>query len=477
VEDLFYNVPARRKFLKAETTELRHIVDVATRHALGHETVHYVLRHNNRTVLDLQGVPDRLERIAALLGKGVADDFVALFGETATISVEGFVSRPTYYRKSPDQVFFILNGRWIQNRSLMAALLSGYEKCLPPRHYPAAVLYLTVNPHDVDVNVHPSKIEVKFVDEGRIFSLVRSAVQAALSDRPQSTNMECAGSPALSKAQPTPQMSKKTATGSQTTFLSRPPATQSPDYRERVKEKVAEFLGTSRSRKEFSAPPPKPAGEKGPLEKTPPESVPPKTEPASRLPSNLKVLGQVLETYILCRSPEGIIIVDMHAAHERIRYENLLAEASRSKPTSEHLLFPARVELSPTDVHSLLEHRDILAGIGFEIEDFGGGSLSVSRLPIAIDLGAVEPILRDLAVDLREYGGTASWEDLLEKMLIRISCHSALRSGKTLRPDEMEALIDQLRSTPRADTCPHGRPTWVRLRKDDLERIFKRSGF
>jgi DNA mismatch repair protein MutL len=296
--------------------------------------------------------------------------------------------------------------------------------------------------------------------------------------------MECAGSPALSKAQAslrTPQGSTKTATGSQTTFLSRPPAAQSPDYRERVKEKVAEFLGTSRSRKDFGAPPPtpapKPPGEKGPLEKTPPESVPPKTEPASRLPSNLKVLGQVLETYILCRSPEGMIIVDMHAAHERIRYENLLAEASRSKPTSEHLLFPARVELSPTDVHSLLEHRDILAGIGFEIEDFGGGSLSVSRLPIAIDLGAIEPILRDLAVDLREHGGTASWEDLLEKMLIRISCHSALRSGKTLRPDEMETLIDQLRSTPHADTCPHGRPTWVRLRKDDLERVFKRSGF
>lgn len=480
--DLYFNTPARRKFLKTPSTELAHSADMFNRAALPHQDIHFTLRHNGRTIQEYPRVKSREERLYAFLGKDVwesirkvSDETVRGASDEAEIQIEGFVSLPTESRNRADQLLFFVNDRYVQNRMMMAAVMEAYRRLIHPGRYPVVALFLYVDPATIDINVHPKKQEIKFADEQKVWRLIHATIRESLSRLEQDgarvtiVQPERVDAPLL----PIRPVHPPVLQNSSRPEPALPPAPGlRKDEAETIHRAMDRFFEKTGLASESSCE--SPASDepiKQPI--TEPEPAPALFERADKpIP-----LAQVLHTYLICEQDNQMVLIDQHAAAERIRYEQLKRQIENGAPRQQALLFPITIEVPPGEAPLLEEHLPLLKTFGFDLEPFGQNTFSVSAIPALFQSEDCEQLVKDLIKEFSESGASRSLEQIRERVLITLACHHSIRAGQRLSPESMQDLIDQLFKSPNPHTCPHGRPTMITLKEADLERMFKRSGF
>ena len=429
VRDLFFNVPARQKFLKAEETERRRILTLVTRYALAYPQVRFNLSHEGRSAFASSGSGDRREVLTAVFGLEVAREMVALpEAEGRGVRVEGYISPPSVHRSNRREVTLFLNGRWIQDASLTAAVVQAYQGLLMVGRFPIAALFLTVAPESVDVNVHPAKAEVRFREPEVVFATLQRAVRATLLGQ--------APAPALVL-----------------------PATWGAAWRGSAAALTSDPAWAI-------------AHAAGP-EGAPPEVAGQPHLPASGLPL-LRSVGQVGATYLVAEGPDGVYLIDQHAAHERILFEKLL-QIQPSGPASQSLLEPVIVELSPAEAQALQGQLEVLRRLGFDVEAFGSSAYRVRAVPPLLAHLPAAHALRAVIEDFEE--DETPLADVVEaRLAARVCKRAAVKAGQVLSLAEQEQLVRDLEACAMPRACPHGRPTMIHLSVDTLERQFGRRG-
>ena len=424
VDELFYNIPARRKFLKNEMTERRHINNLVARYALAYPLVSFSLEIEGRSMLQTSGSGDRREVLAALYDAGVARRMLEVDASGEEIVVQGFISPLDLTRGSRSELTFFVNGRWVQDQSLTAAVLQAYRGMLMVGRYPLVVLFIQVPTELVDVNVHPTKAEVRFADRERVFSAVQRAIRRAL--------LAYSPLPLLELVQPG--------------LAWRP----------------------------FTAPKETPpSGEDAETEQEPAAEIPRQASlPGSGVPL-LRLLGQVGTTYLVAEGPDGLYLVDQHAAHERVLFERFQAQGGRVG--SQALLEPAIVQLNPAQSEMLQEQLATLAELGFEIEPFGPHTYKLRAIPSLLIGSDSESALRAVVEDFEE-DETPLEKETQARLVARICKRAAVKAGQTLGTDEQRQLLRDLEACAAPRTCPHGRPTMIHLSIELLEKQFGRRG-
>lgn len=453
VEDLFHSIPARLKFLKAEATERRHIDGLVTRYALAYPAVRFRLTHDGRTVFETAGSGKLIDVLIAAYGPQVAQGMLAVEADLASsIAVSGYVSSPSLSRANRNDLTLFVNGRWVQERNLTFAVVQAYHSMLMVGRYPLCFLRVELPPEEVDVNVHPAKSEVRFHNPDQVFRAVQRAVRAIIIG-----HAPVPGIP-LATTQTTPPE----------TAWSQP---KDPDRWERLRH-----LGQA-----MQAAPGMPAQIEMPMQSQPPvvgglRPSAPDTLPVSPRPAlpALRVLGQVGTTYIVAEGPEGMYLIDQHAAHERVLYEKFMSERERHSLVIQNLLEPQTVQVPIESAGLLTEHLDVLAGIGLMLEPFGGTTFLLRSVPAVVTHENPQSVVNDLIAEID--AGDAPMEASEEaRLILRVCKRAAIKAGQTLTMTEMQELIRQLEACNSPRTCPHGRPTMIHLSADQLAREFGRK--
>lgn len=433
VEDLFYNVPARLKFLKHDTTERRQIDTLVTRYALAYPHVRFSLHQDGRPALQTSGNGNRREILASLYGIDVARQMLEVISEETEISITGFISPTSLTRSNRKEVTFFVNGRPIQDTAVTAALLKAYHTLLMVGRYPLAILFIKIDPEAVDVNVHPAKAEVRFQQPDRIFLAVQQAVRRAL----------------LAYA-PIPRAN---------TFPAAYPVQM-------------HWTPGQNSWDEIQAQPPSEdskGDDKSPA--TPPTLQPDLTGPRTGL---LRLIGQIANTYLVAEGPDGLYLVDQHAAHERVLFEKMMAQRKNQLP-SQSLLQPAAVELPASSVRLISDQLPFLGEIGFDIETFGPHTYLIRAIPQLLGNSDPAAALRVLVEDFEE-DETPLGAEVEARLIARICKRAAVKAGQAMAADEQSTLLENLEACQSPRTCPHGRPTMIHISVDLLERQFGRRG-
>jgi DNA mismatch repair protein MutL len=454
MRDLFYAVPARRKFLKTPRWEAEAAVEAVRRLALAWPGCGFRVLNEGREVLSLPP-QDRDARIHALLGGDFAAAALPVEAEGGGLLLSGLAAQPAYTRATGTEQHLVVNRRPVRDPLLRTALRVAYRDLMTVGRHPVAALFLEIPPEAVDVNVHPMKTELRFRDEAAVRGMLISALRRALS----AGAGVAVPAPALTQYRPSPGWSG---------WRPRPPAPLPPS---------AAALGLAEAQLAL-APGPLPAATTGSLGLgfAPPRAPAPEAAAADQADYPLgRPLAQLLDTYILAEAPDGaLILVDQHAAHERLTHEALRAQLVEGGVRAQPLLLPAVVELPPADCARLLGFADSLARLGLEIEGFGPGAVLVRALPALLGAADPAPLLRDLAEELAESDEAMALERRLDAAVARLACHGSVRAGRRLNGAEMAALLRQMEATPRAATCSHGRPTFLRLGVAELEKLFGR---
>jgi DNA mismatch repair protein MutL len=456
VRDLFYATPARLKFLRSDRAETQAITEVIRRLALAEPNVGFVLRDVTTPGEDrvlfradpetgdfLDAMPGRL---ATVLGRDFPANAIRIDLERDGLELVGYAGLPTYSRGTSVAQYMFVNGRPVQDRALLGALRAAYFDLLGRDRHPAAVLNLICDPERVDVNVHPAKSEVRFREPDAVRSLIVGGLRHALAMASQRTSTTI-GSDTLASMQPGGariyQMDRPSHASPSHASLSRAFAFQSPG------DQMPGFAEGPSARIE-----------------------PPSGDLSFPLGS---ARAQLHENYIIAQTATGLVIVDQHAAHERLVYERLKRQQADHGITSQALLIPEIVTLSPGDAAQILEVADDLATLGLVIEAFGAGAVAIRETPAI--LGAVngENLLRDILDELSDQGHSLTVKSRIDAVLSRMACHGSVRSGRQMRGDEMNALLREMEATPNSGQCNHGRPTYVELRLSDIERLFGRT--
>ncbi len=440
VHDLFYNTPARRRFLKTERTEFGHIEKWMRRLALARPDVAFTLTHNRRVVLKLAaatGQEQQLARISKICGDAFAEQAVHIDRDVEGIALTGWIALPTFNRSQPDLQYWFVNGRSVSDKMLAHAARHAYRDVLFHGRYPAYVLSLTVDPATVDANAHPAKHEVRFRDGRRVHGVVSQTIEVALSDtRP--------GGHAVT---PVPVTSERVF-GQASMPLQR----QASAAPQAVRETLAgyESMAAAMPRAEVAR------------------------EDADVPPLGF-ALAQLGGIYILAENRDGLVVVDMHAAHERIVYERLKRGYDDNAVVRQPLLVPESVSVAENEADLVERYSDVLEHVGLVIERSGPGSLRVREVPALLKDADVESLLRDVLADLSEAGRSNRVEDACNEYLATMACHTSVRANRSLSIEEMNALLREMEATERADQCNHGRPTWTTLATSDLDRLFLRG--
>jgi DNA mismatch repair protein MutL len=447
--DLFAATPARLKFLKSERSEAQAASDVVRRLALANPQTRFSFTSDISASFDWTARPadeaGRLERARQVLGADFADNCLTLRAEREGVRLTGFAGLPTFSRANALTQYFYVNGRAVRDKLFAGALRAAYLDYLPRDRHAVAVLFLECEPRDVDVNVHPAKAEVRFRDgglaRGLIIGALRQALEGALH---RAATTGGAGAAAAMRAP------------------GRPPAgrlSQPWDWRASPAA-PAGFAEPAQQRFEGFAPAAA-AVEQGP--------------PPADLAAPLGAArAQVHELYVIAQTSDGIVIVDQHAAHERIVYERLKRQRAQNGVERQILLSPAVIELDPDAAARLVDHAAALEELGLVVEAFGPGAILLREVPTLIARADMTGLMRDLSDDLAAEDGALSLERRLDHRLATIACHHSVRSGRRLAPDEMNALLREMERTPGAGQCNHGRPTYVELKLGDIERLFGR---
>lgn len=458
VRDLFFNTPARRKFLRKDETELGHIGDLVTRLALAAPEVQFRLVHDGRSLLEAPRHAHLEERIATLLGRPLLGELVSLDCQAGDgLGLRGFVARPEASRATTGAIYTYINGRFIRDRVVQHALLEGYRHLLPRGRYPVAVLFLAIDPAEVDVNVHPTKHEVRFRDQRQVHDFICAAVRQTLAGTPWLGTTNSTGNAAALLPLQTAETS--------TTKAIAPVAQQ---RREEVREAMASY-----ARQAF---PDIVAGNQPPPLARPTASTPLVDSAGARgYFSGLRVIGQFRRSYLLAQDGDDLVLIDQHAAHERIGFERLRQQFQQGGIERQGLLFPRVFHLDHREGAHLNEHLEELASLGFEVEPFGGQDFALKSVPRLLREEAAEALVRDVAAELVQIGASGLAGEALERLLLLLACHGMVRANQELAPMEIQALLADLDRIDFASHCPHGRPVLRRLTLVEVERMFKRS--
>jgi DNA mismatch repair protein MutL len=431
VEDLFEKVPARRKFLRTARSEYAAALDAVKRLAMARPDVAFTLEHDGRKILSLQPSSPPA-RVAALLAAELEKNGVGIDVVRDGLGLTGVVSLPTFNRGVADQQYLFVNSRPVKDRLLVGALRAAYRDLIARDRHPIAALFLQVPLDEVDVNVHPAKTEVRFRDAAAVRGLIVGGIRAALDvESHRSAAREQAAAPVVWT--------------SSVTMPAAPPA--------RVREERALFTG---------------------IRVEPAARAEPAVEPVQSWPLGV-ARGQVANTYIVAEAEDGLVIVDQHAAHERLVLERLRAARSGGTVPRQDLLIPEVVELDEPDCDRLESAMPELADLGLELERFGPTSVLVRSVPAALRGPDVHRLLSDLAGEIAELGSALSLKERLDHVEATIACHGSVRAGRVLSVAEMNALLREMEVTPRSGQCNHGRPTWVKLAHSDIEKLFGRK--
>jgi DNA mismatch repair protein MutL len=447
VEELFYNVPARLKFLKQDTTERRAIDALITRYALAYPLVRFKLTEGGTPSLQTVGDGDRRSILAALYGVDVARQMLEVVAEEDGLKMTGFISPTGLTRSNRKEITFFINGRWVQDISLNTALLQAYRTLLMVGRYPIATLFLQVPPEEVDVNVHPAKAQVRFRSPDKVFSFVQRSVRRAL----------------LAYA-PIPQVAPQNLWGNTSN------ANQAPNPRSQMD--AAWFLAHDEQPSNDAS---SVAGN-GPLLSTGDQS-PAATSSGfvfEKVPL-LRLIGQIGATYLVAEGPDGLYLIDQHAAHERVLFEKLMAQHALKNIPSQSLLTPVVVELTRSSAELLNAQLPVLLHFGFHVEPFGSSAFQVRAMPTLFSNSDPAAVLRALVEDFEE--DEAPFQDEIEARIAgRVCKRLAVKAGQVLSPEEQRTLLADLEACTSPRTCPHGRPTMIHLSVDMLERQFGRKG-
>jgi DNA mismatch repair protein MutL len=436
--DLFFAVPARLKFLKSERAETAEAADVLRRLSLAHPQVRFTLVSEGRELVGLRG-GNRLSRARAVLGEEFVANSIELEAEREGVTLSGLAGLPTYTRAQANQQFVCVNGRPVRDKVIAGALRGAYADFMMRGRHPAVALFITLPPEEVDVNVHPAKTEVRFRDAGLVRGLIVGSIRQAL-----------AGAGARGPA--------NVAAGTMAAFR---PESQAMPQRTWAPPPRPGFAETQASFEAFA--PPSAAGSHEPT----------LTE---QLDAPLGAARtQLHENYIIAQTRDGMVIVDQHAAHERLVYEKMKVQRAAEGVITQALLVPEIVDLDEASAARLLDVAEDLARAGLVLDGFGPASIAVREVPSLIAGGNIAKLVKDLADDLAALDQTTSVEERVDHVLATMACHGSVRSGRRLKPEEMNALLREMEATPHSGQCNHGRPTWVELKLSDIERLFGRS--
>lgn len=454
VRDLFFATPARLKFLKSPRTENQHVSDVVTRLAMAHPEIAFTLSIDGRRTLDVTAElsPDegRLQRLSSVIGRDFRENALSLDAEREGIRLFGYASLPTYNRGTTQHQYLFVNGRPVRDRLLHGAVRGAYRDVLAAGRHAVCALFIELPPDAVDVNVHPAKAEVRFRDAGLVRGLIVGALRHALAGAGHRSGTT-ASAGMLGAARPE-------GAGGPTIPYARYP-TGGGRFSAGLSEAAQGFQAPFTDGTAPAAPPPVSEGEATPL--------------GSEYPLGV-ARAQLHGTYIVAQTEGGIIIVDQHAAHERIVYERMKAALAGGQVKTQMLLIPEVVELDPAAASRLEARAAELAELGLVLEPFGIGAIVVREVPALLGDGDVRGLVLDLADDLAELGEAVALKDRLGDVCGTLACHGSVRAGRTLNGDEMNALLRQMESTPNSGQCNHGRPTYVELDLPDVEKLFGR---
>jgi DNA mismatch repair protein MutL len=458
VRNLFFNTPARLKFMKSQETETGHVGDLLTRLALSRPDIRFIYLNDGRTVFRLRE-GELAVRAAGLLGSALSRGLHPVDYTDGDLSVAGLVAAPETSRSASSHLYTYINGRFIRDKVVQHAVLQAYRNFLERGRFPVVALFITLPAGEVDVNVHPTKHEVRFREQGRVHDAIQSAVESVLRGTPWLRSTV----PARSGAEPVGKTTE--------------------DARNAVREALAAYRPAQPSQQRFAPVPPVAARRSEVYQPVSVQQVcteetvePPVVVPsAPGYFSSLAVIGQFHAMYILCQDGDDLVLIDQHAAHERVAFERLKGQYLQGGVESQGLLFPESVEFSHSETAVLREHGATLHRIGFGIEHFGGSSWLLNALPRQLSGSDHLRLLRDILEELLSLGRSRGLDDILEELLTRIACHSVVRGIHPLSPAEIRELFRQMDATDFSTNCPHGRPVSRRITLAEIERMFKRG--
>ena len=467
IRDLFFATPARLKFLKTPRTEANHALDAVTRLAMAHPQVGFSFSDDGRERLTLAPEKSdlfnsRLSRLRAIMGRDFAEAAVAVDVEREGLRLTGYAGLPTFNTGTTQNQYLFVNGRPVRDRLLLGAVRGAYRDVLAHDRHPALALFLTVDPEFVDVNVHPAKAEVRFRNPGLVRAMIVSGLKSAIGDA--GYRAADAASALTAAFRPEPGYGGSgggyghgsTARANPYAAFDAALAFQAPPGANEAAALPGLSLkpgGAARGSGGENAPSPPENGEAFPLG---------------------QARAQLHETYIVAQTASGLVLVDQHAAHERIVLERIKAEIAVNGVKRQVLLLPEVVELDEAAADRLLDRDAELAGLGLTVEHFGADAVVVREIPAALGQTDVRALIREIADSLAEWDDASALTDRLDRILATIACHGSVRAGRRLSVEEMNALLRQIERTPRGGQCNHGRPTYVELKRADIERLFGR---
>jgi DNA mismatch repair protein MutL len=444
VGQLFFNTPARRKFLKTVNTEMGHIADAAAAFALGRPRVQFRLVHNGKVLKSWPTASDPVDRVVDVLGKSIENDLHSLKFDDSAVAVTGWTASPRVARSTSRGTYIFVNGRLVRDRVIRHALFEGYGKRLMKGQFPMAVLFIKVPYDQVDVNVHPAKHEVRFAQQKRVHDAVAGAVAETLRYGDRSAWITTPSTP-------------------------RPPAVEQHRISEqeavfgraekgalRLRSTAFEDRGALRFREKEDA-----AAEQAPLWK-------------EKRFGDLRVIGQLHNTYILCESGDGLVLIDQHAAHERILYEQLKKRSAASTMAAQKLVVPETIDFGYREAQILEKLIPDLKELGLEIEPFGGSTFVVKAVPARLANREISPLVVEIVEKMAQIGFAPGLDKAIDECLILMACHGAVRAKQQLSDQQIKELLNQLDECDNPSNCPHGRPTWIRWSLRTLEKSFKR---
>jgi DNA mismatch repair protein MutL len=443
VRNLFYNVPARRKFLKREATEMAEIVNVFGRFVLSHPGIEFKLVHGDRRVLDAPRNSDPADRVKLVLGEEASRGMMRVFASRGGMSLDGFATKPSLTRKDKKNQIFFLNGRFIRTRALSDSLQRAYRSMLERGRYPSSVIFLDIPPEDVDINVHPAKLQAKFRDEKSVRDMVEDAVMSALVKMREESSSDLCG--------PAEKTGPERAGGSKEHSSETLVLQASPDIQPEFGYKYEDGKPL--------------AGMKGSCLFSFRDG-----QGENSRKQDFFVTGNC---YIVQAGEDGVILTDQHAAHERVLYEFFTKAFGSSQVEVQSLLFPVRLDLSAAEAVLVENLKDDLAKLGFQIEPFGERSFTIRAVPAILKDRDVKTVVEDILIDLA--GSGTGKAEMIDELIKIVSCRSAIKAGARLTDVEIEDLLEQLKKCDLPFTCPHGRPTTIKITVEDLKKMFRRT--
>ncbi len=476
IRRLFFNTPVRRKFMRTPQTEMSHATEAVTRIALAHPEVQFAMSNGKRATLDLPPVSDPRERIASIFGGDLAQDLIHVESEDEFGKIRGYVANPKHSRSTNKHQYLFLNGRHIRDRALQHALSEAYRGILLTGRYPIAFLYIDVPPDTVDVNVHPTKLEVRFQESGRLYKQLLGMLRnrflttdLTATFRPQAEASEQRTDPPHKQPHPLgyasefkpfpggptnplgsvgsrPAIGPSSSGSSGSDFKLNSPAVQTQQRLDLAPDVVAQVA-------------------------TPTEVETSEEQPAVGSSSAM----QVHNRYLVTANEDGIVVIDQHALHERVIYEQLREKVLQKDVEKQRLLVPEPVQLSPTEFAAVLQSKDLLADLGIDVEDFGGDTVLVSSYPAMLANFNPSELIRQLSEQLTAGNKAPDPRDLLDEILHMISCKAAIKAGDRLSPEEIDSLIELRHLVQDSHHCPHGRPTTLVFTQKELDKRFQRT--